>query len=690
MKRVLAAMALILALIAGLTTLHAGVFSYRIMSNSVVVQPLNLVSITYPPQNLTCTGLSKIISGFYYQESFESIPLNWVVINATPTPKGFIGPGGYWSIVDGGYAGKAIRGYPLLWQVREHKTYTIYNPDTRFLPQTSNAIRIDSYQAGNTPIGNGYLLLIAPIELLNNTVVGTRLDVYFSWNRRTVGYIDLVNATIDRRDDAVIFSTYNDVPPYWRKYGTPSYIGIAEIYKARGGTTSYNFNSTLLQLQGYGPYMTYAITMTDYWNRQTLYFDVYWIALYDSTGSLIYNFTFPYGKYSVVMERSGTTGDYGYLNFGFPGFTAMYYNRDISSYAVYTGVQVSTLLNIRGGVGWGSVILTDRVNNYYAFALNTSGYLNILRNAGTGWSVLKSALVPGYTNSTWYKLTVTYSRVGTTNYFSVYLYDVSGNLVTQLSASDDFFQPVFAGLGSYTSNLLYVDVLYDNFIIGQPAITLINAPGANYVGELWSLSDVLVSSGVSDASGIIRLPVDPATTMNGGVFKVYYPNNVACLATQYPSTEVIRAGDVYNVLWKPIYLDPSLLNVMFYIGYGANTTYAPIFNVSIYSGYSAYAYLLLDTSASVIDPGLSINILLINSSGAVSGKIIISSGAVLSSQTSPSILVAGSSSYVYIEGGYSAPRSSSSLMIYMVACGSPTLAACIYIPVQLVVMSPDT
>jgi hypothetical protein len=178
--------------------------------------------------------------------------------------------------------------------------------------------------------------------------------------------------------------------------------------------------------------------------------------------------------------------------------------------------------------------------------------------------------------------------------------------------------------------------------------------------------------------------------MNGGVFKVYYPNNVSCLATQYPSTEVIRAGDVYNISWKPIYLNPSLLNVTFYIGYGANTTYAPIFNLSVYSGYSVYAYLLLDTSASVINPGLSINISLINSSGAVSGKISISSGAVLSSQTSPAILVAGSSSYVYIEGRYSAPRSSSSLRIYVVACGSPTLAACTYTPVQLVVVSPDT
>jgi hypothetical protein len=177
--------------------------------------------------------------------------------------------------------------------------------------------------------------------------------------------------------------------------------------------------------------------------------------------------------------------------------------------------------------------------------------------------------------------------------------------------------------------------------------------------------------------------------MYGGVFKVYYPGNAACLATQYPPAEAIRAGDIFNMSWKPIYLDPILRSVSFYIGYGENTTYAPVFNVTIYSGYSLYARLLLDASESVIDPGLSINISLVNSSGAVSGTISISSGAVLSAQTSPFILVSGSSNYVYIEGRYSAPGSSSSLKIYVAACASPTQAACIYIPVQLVIRSPE-
>ena len=668
-------------------TVFSGIFSHKYMNVSINIEPVNLVSIAQPIYNHTCTGIYRVARETIYYNDFEALPEDWVMINGTLGARGYVGPGGYWDLVEHGFKGSGLRGFPLIWQVREHKTYGAWNPDIRFTPQSTHAIRIDSYTAGAGSLGNGYLMVIMPVELINNTLVRNRFNVYYSFSARTVGFIDIVNRAVDRRNDTY-FATYDYIIPPWQKYGE-GYSRIYSIYMPTNGTRSFDITNQTT-LPGFGPYVTYSYVLSDYWIYQTLYFDVFFILVNTTDNRVVANFTFPYNSYRVVLERSGTYGDYGYLDYGFPGFTAYYWNRNISE---YSSLWISSKVKIRGGVGWGSIILTDRSGNYYAFALNTSGYLSIMRNVRASWILLNSSIVPGYANNTWYTLVLQHSRFGQTNYFTLSVYDTYNNLLAQVSASDATFTPIYAGLGSYALTLLYVDVLYDDFIVSlvdPKTIRVQNIPGPGYVVELWDNLGMLVSRNISDPDGMTTLMITNDTVVGtgyDGVFRVYYPNNYPCLETRNPVDESIVGGDIYNVTYKYISVDPASRSVVVYVGYGGNTTYASIFNITVYDGYAFYAYLLLDTSSSTIDPGLSVKISLINATGHVSGTIMIYQGVVVSYSTSPLILITSSGSYVYIEGSYTSLGLSSLLKIYLVTCSTQNQAICLYTPIYISINS---
>jgi hypothetical protein len=564
----------------------AGVFSQRHSRFTVNVADARVVSVESPYP--LCTTI--------YYNDFESIPSDWVVFNATLTPRGYIAPQGYWGLTRG-YSGSGLRGFPLVWQVREHKTYTAYNPDVRFTPRTGNAIRIDSYVAGASSLGNGYLFLITPRELFSNTVVNSRFDVYFSfWGTRTLGFIDLVNATIDRRDDAVIFSTYNDLNPYWRRYGTPSYIGLYTVSQA-GGPVRYNVNSSVGDLSGYAPYLTYVTTMADYWTGQTVYFDVFWVAIYgDSTR--IYNFTFPYGRYRVVLERSGTLSDYGYLDFGMTGFTGGYWSRDLSR---LSELCFSSRVKIASGSGWAGLLLTN-TTHHYAVVVDTSGYLSILYYSGTAWATLARWSIPGYTNNAWYTLSALFQRDSSLVVFYVDLYDSLGTRLLSVSFNStipaQIFTPRYLGLAVNTTNRLYIDAVFDDF---QVAVL----PRVNSL-------DMVVET---------------------------------------------------------------------YIGYGL-TSRGPLFNVTVYPGETRYTYLWLDSARSTIPSTLYLNLTLVNSTGGATTKIQIIEGVVVYDTTS-TIPLSGSGNYVLLEGYFTQPQQSATLILYIVACSSPQLGVCAIIKVTV-------
>jgi hypothetical protein len=667
---------------------YASVFTYRWLYGSVNIANINLVSIANNPYPL-CIGTARTGRNALYYTDFESLPSGWAMVNGSLSLRGFIGVQGYWSITSSGYKGNALRGFPLLWQVREHKTYTIYTPDIRFLPQTTNAIRIDSYSAGALSLGNGYLMLIAPRELFNNTVINTKLTAYFSYYQRTVGFIDLVNTTIDRRDDAKIFSTYDNWVPYWRAYGIPSYIELYLIYMGSSGTKTFNVNSSVQNLSGYNPYLTYVITMTDYWTPQTLYFDVFNVALFDaSTKSLIYNFTFPYNRYSVVLERSRTTGDYGYLRFGIPGFTAVYWGNSIAG---YTSLWISSKVRIASGVGWGGIVLTDTATRrYYVFAVNSSGYAVIGYLDGATWRVLRYNQVPGFSTASWYTLVLSYSRTGTTNSFTLYTYDTSGNLVATVSASDATFAPSYIGLATRTTNLLYVDAFFDDFLVSTAdprSVTFTNvstSPSAGYIVAIYDNLGNLVNSSVATSStallGIVT-DIVVGTGYDGRIVHIY-PNGMTCLVTRVPNTDAILGGDTYIFDYKSVSIDTTTNTITAYIGFGSNRTIGPLFNISIYSGNTRYTYLVLDKTNSVIPSTLNLNISIVNYANQQTSKIQVINGVVQNPTTS-AIALQGSNNYVLIEGYFTTRGQQATIRLNIVSCSAPDLGICISIPVTI-------
>lgn len=681
-KVVLVASTVTLLALVAMQLVEASVFARRSADFNVDIRYVELASLKPPPYNVTCTGIYRVDRGVVYYADFETLPGDWVMVNGSLGARGFTGPGGYWGLVEQGYTGRGLRGFPLLWQVREHKTYTAWNPDVRFTPQATNAIRIDSYTAGSSSLGNGYLMLIAPVELINNTEVRNRFNVYFTFSGRTVGYIDIVFRPVDRRDDAY-FRAYDDVVPPWQKYGE-AYRRLYTVYMPASGTRSFDIVNRTVLPGGIGRYVTFSYVLTDYWIGQSLYFDVFYVLLRTLDGSTIRNFTFPYNAYSVVLERRGTTGDYGYLNFGSPGFTVLHLNMDLRG---YTSLWLHTKLNVWGGVGWGGIVLLDSAKrNFYVVALNSTGYLVALRGSGSTWVTLASTRVAGYAGGVWYSLHVNYTRSGAYNYVTAYLYDTGGGLVAQLSFSDSTFTPAYAGLGSYTSNRLYADILYDDFLVSlrdTRAVTIVNTPSQGYVVELYDHLGNPVSMGVSDPTGRVTLHL-PVAVVHGGLFKAYYPNYAPCLVA--PTQGRVFGGDVYELSWDYIYVDAQAWTVSFRVGYGGNTSYASVATISIHPGYTFYAYLQLDWGGSTIPHDLNLEVYLVNSTTTSTEAIVIKGGLVYRTTTS-TLKVSGSDNYIYVVGNYTTPGGYSNLRVYLVVCSTPTGAVCLYTPINLMVRS---
>ncbi|MEM0249138.1 MAG: hypothetical protein QXT53_08580, partial [Ignisphaera sp.] len=672
------------ALILILAVASAGTFVYSPMqlSTATVTPP---IKFQQPPATY-CIALTRIGRGAIYYTDFEALPSNWAIINGSLGARGFIGPGGYWGLVNYGYKGRGLRGFPLLWQVREQKTYSNpnWNPDVRFIPQATNAIRIDSYTAGS--LGNGYLMTIMPIELINETVIRNRFNVYYTFSNRIVGFIDIVNKPIDRRNDTY-FATYNDWVPPWQKY-IEIYYRLYTVYMPSSGTRSFDITNTTV-LQGYGPYVTFSYVLTDYWIRQSLYFDVFYVLLKTTDNQIISNFTFPYNTYTVIMERSGTYNDYGYLKFGFPGFTALYLNEDLSS---YNSLWLSTKINNRNGIGWGSILLIDSSKSrFYAIAVNTSGYLTALRNSGASWVTISSSQVRGYVNNAWYALYINYTRSGGVNYVTAYLYDASGNLVSQLRFSDSTFQPIYVGLGSYASNLLYVDIIYDDFIVSTSdprTIAIQNVP-VDYSVELWDNLGNLVGS-VTSASGTVTFNVVTDAVVGTGVdgkIVVRFPDGMPCLV--YTSGDAILGGDTYSLLTGTLSWSPGANYTSLAVSAKISSSSASITGFIVSSIYNSdskpyYARLLLSSYTG--SAYLTANITIRNST-YTSQPIRIVGGASATTSTDWVKIGSDARGNISFSGYFTTAGQSGTVYMLLQYCTQPGGGVCVYYPVRIDVSS---
>ncbi|MFZ8793878.1 MAG: hypothetical protein ACO2O2_08360 [Acidilobaceae archaeon] len=227
---------------------------------------------------------------------------------------------------------------PFTWQLREYDPYSGWNPDIRFGITTGNALRMDSSSAGPAPLGMGYAFRYLPRSLLDGNKIVVRLNAFFTFWGRDVGYVYVVDgALLNRRDVSYIFVP--DVNSYavdpWRRAGLRDVRAIT-VFMPSSGLREFRLESNPLDLTGFQDWVTLVLVLVDHWVQQRVSIDWSWVAVVDPNGRTLVNFTFPYNTYTVVMERSGTLNDYGIVAFNLtqiardyrpPGFHTTFLNR---------------------------------------------------------------------------------------------------------------------------------------------------------------------------------------------------------------------------------------------------------------------------------------------------------------------------------------------------------------------------
>ena len=229
---------------------------------------------------------------------------------------------------------------------------------------------------------------------------------------------------------------------------------------------------------------------------------------------------------------------------------------------------------------------------------------------------------------------------------------------------------------------------FDDFAVstGDPRyVTISNLPGAGYgatlVDNLGNVVTYGTSVGTSLALGVV-VDVVLGTGSDGRLY-VDYPNGFRCLRYAVPGSDAVVGGDTYRLSWRHTYVDAGAGVVQAYIGYGSNTTLGPVFNITVYPGNTLYTYLQLDWASSSVPTALNLNISLISTAGASSGKIVIVNGVVVEDSTLPAVPLQGTGNYVLLEGYFTYPLQAATLKLYIVACSTPSLAVCYVTPVTV-------
>jgi hypothetical protein len=193
-----------------------------------------------------------------------------------------------------------------LWQLREHQISTSYYPDIRFSKPTASVIRIDSYTAGSSSLGQGYVFIIMPKSFLHGKKVKVYWNVYYSYadtRDLILGMVIVLDAELNRKQTLAIdiiesLFTYIEATHYPGPLGAPAgWLGW------RTDTSGVLDLSTFTE-----DYVTLMIRLRDDWTGQTVMVDVDWLKILDASDNVLLTFDF---TQSVVMEVTGTYEDYG-------------------------------------------------------------------------------------------------------------------------------------------------------------------------------------------------------------------------------------------------------------------------------------------------------------------------------------------------------------------------------------------
>jgi len=199
---------------------------------------------------------------------------------------------------------------PLRFSLREHRRFSGYKCDIRFLKPSASVLRIDSYQAGADSWGWGWAFFIAPREWLNGKWLRWRWGGYFSSpNARKTSRVLIYDGEYDRTNDND-FPEFSDIP-------TKGNGLLQRVYEenVKGHWGMVTRDVQIDTSSGILDKCTVFFRMNDGWAYQTVYTDIDWVEINEQSNGEgnLYREDF---VDDVHMERTGTTKDYGYISEG--------------------------------------------------------------------------------------------------------------------------------------------------------------------------------------------------------------------------------------------------------------------------------------------------------------------------------------------------------------------------------------
>jgi hypothetical protein len=199
---------------------------------------------------------------------------------------------------------------PLLevFQLKEYKQFTSYNPSFTFSKSSSSVLQMMSDDAGN---GDAYAFMHIAKDYLDGKKLRVSWRWYYDYNDDpvTLSYLYVVDHQHDRRlSNSGEFSTSNNAEHPVTDY---NYV-TACSYPAtsNGGWVSWQTaTSNVLDLSSFSSStVTIMIKNVDHWIADTVGLQVDYLQILDSSNNVLKEYHFTGG---VFMDKTGSTYDYG-------------------------------------------------------------------------------------------------------------------------------------------------------------------------------------------------------------------------------------------------------------------------------------------------------------------------------------------------------------------------------------------
>jgi hypothetical protein len=190
-----------------------------------------------------------------------------------------------------------------IWHWREHQTDPSYRPDIRFSKPTATVLRIDSYTAGISSLGQGFIFIVVPKSYLHGKKVQIYWNGYFSASvSRVIGWVYVLDGVLDRSSKLATTGVTVQFPSIQLlTYATTS---------GKTGWMGWRLNtSSIINLSSFSSeYVTLIIGLSDGWDTSTVMLDIDYLNILDANNNVLITYHF---TGSLLTDSSGGYEDGG-------------------------------------------------------------------------------------------------------------------------------------------------------------------------------------------------------------------------------------------------------------------------------------------------------------------------------------------------------------------------------------------